>query len=228
MGASARQDQPSGKRPWSFSIAVWTTLRLPSALACPQVTSKHTVLAGRRGARLRLRALEGAGYNPPVMPERPFEADYPQRDWPDGPPVDSQGRLTRDKDGRPLDQNSSIIGRNKVPGYGPKSEADRSLRDRIAVIPTLKKAGSSLERVPRSSDQTSGGWAPTFDAKGRFTGERAGCRSGSRSQGGESLQVNGHSKVADRPKRVAPGSVLDAERGQTSVRFQTSFAAPQL
>ena len=115
-------------------------------------------------------SVEGAAYNPPAMPERPFEADYPQQDWPDGPPVDAQGRLTRDRDGRPLDQTSVIIGRNKAPGYGPKSEADRSLRDRIAVIQTLKKAGSSLKRVPRSPDQTSGAWLPKFNDKDRYTG----------------------------------------------------------
>jgi DNA-binding CsgD family transcriptional regulator len=115
-------------------------------------------------------SVEGAMYNPPSMPERPFEADYPQSKWPDGPPVDAQGRLTRDMDGNPLDQTSAIIGRNKAPGYGPKSEADRSLRDRIAVIQTLKKAGSSLERVPRSPNKANGSWAPTFDANGRLTG----------------------------------------------------------
>lgn len=73
-------------------------------------------------------------------------------------------------DRRPLDQNSVIIGRNKAPGYGPKSEADRNLRDRIAVIQTLKKAGSSFKRVPRSPDQTSGAWAPKFNDKDRYTG----------------------------------------------------------
>jgi len=115
-------------------------------------------------------SVEGAAYNPPAVPARPFEADYPQKDWPDGPPVDAQGRLTRDMDRKPLDQSSVIIGRNKAPGYGAGSEADRSLRDRIAIIQTIKKAGSSLKRVPRSPDQTSGAWGPKFNDKDGYTG----------------------------------------------------------
>ena len=115
-------------------------------------------------------SVEGAAYNPPAMPERPFEADYPQKDWPDGVPTDAQGRLVLDMEGRPLDQNSVVIGRNKAPGAGPKSEADQTLRDRIAVIQTLKQAGSTLERVPRPASEASGGWGPTFDANDRFTG----------------------------------------------------------
>jgi len=120
--------------------------------------------------RAPVASVEGAMYNPPAMPERPFEADYPRSAWPDGPPVDAQGRLTQDMDRKPLAQNSVIIGRNKAPGYGQGSEADRPLRDRIAVIQTLKQTGSSIERVPRSTNKTSGGWAPHFDTNGRFTG----------------------------------------------------------
>jgi DNA-binding CsgD family transcriptional regulator len=114
--------------------------------------------------------VNGALYNPPSMPERPFEADYPQNDWPDGPPVDAQGRLTQDMDRKPLDPNSVVIGRNKAPGYGAGSEADRSLRDRIAIIQTLKQGGSRLEMEGRPKNQASGGWAPDFDVNGRFTG----------------------------------------------------------
>jgi DNA-binding CsgD family transcriptional regulator len=139
-------------------------------IGIPVGTVKSYKTYWRQKKNAPVASAEGAMYNPPAMPERPFEADYPQSKWPDGPPVDAQGRLTRDMDRRPLDQTSAIIGRNKAPGYGPKSEADRSLRDRIAVIQTLKKAGSSLERVPRSPDKANGSWAPTFDANGRLTG----------------------------------------------------------
>jgi len=124
----------------------------------------------KQGSGAPVANVNGASYNPPAMPERPFEADYPQKDWPDGVPTDAQGRLVLDMEGRPLDQNSVVVGRTKAPGVGPKSEADQTLRDRIAVIQTLKQAGSSLERVPRSADQTSGSWSPNFDANGRFTG----------------------------------------------------------
>ena len=51
-----------------------------------------------------------------------------------------------------------------------EAEADRPLRDKDATIQTIRNVGSDFERTPRSSDQTSGGWAPTFDAKGRSTG----------------------------------------------------------
>ena len=153
---------------------------LPSAIVAERINMPRVNVSAYRGqwlkkkerdaARAPVASADGSLYNPPAMPERPFEADYPREDWPDGPPVDAQGRLMQDMDRKPLDQNAAIIGRNKAPGYGAGSEADRPLRDRIAVIQTLKQAGSSLERVPRSSDQTSGGWAPTFDAKSRFTG----------------------------------------------------------
>lgn len=104
------------------------------------------------------------------MPDRLFEADYPREDWPAGPPVDAQGRLTQDMDRKPLDPNSVVIGRNKAPGYGAGSEADRSLRDRIAIIQTLKQGGSRLEMEGRPKNQASGGWAPDFDVNGRLTG----------------------------------------------------------
>ena len=153
---------------------------LPSAIVAERINMPRVNVSNYRGqwlkkkerdaARASVASADGSLYNPPAMPERPFEADYPREDWPDGPPVDAQGRLMQDMDRKPLDQNAAIIGRNKAPGYGAGSEADRPLRDRIAVIQTLKQAGSSLERIPRSSDQTSGGWAPTFDAKSRFTG----------------------------------------------------------
>jgi hypothetical protein len=54
-------------------------------------------------------------YNPPVRPSRPFEADYPPKDWPDGPPTDKQGYLTDSIDGRPLTARY-VIGRNTVGG----------------------------------------------------------------------------------------------------------------
>lgn len=115
---------------------------------------------------------QGGAYNPPKMPERPFEADYPQKDWPEGVPTDAQGRLKFDMEGRPLDQNSVIVGRNKAPGHGPQSEADRPLRDKSAVIQTTKQVGNDFRRDPRDvmPSETDGYWHPSFAKDGRYTG----------------------------------------------------------
>ena len=116
--------------------------------------------------------VNGASYNPPEMPPRPFEADYPQKDWPNGPPVDAQGRLVFDMEGRPLNQNATIVGRSKAPGVGSQSEADRPLRDKTATIQTLRNTGSEFERTPRENlpGQTDGYWNPSYADNGRFTG----------------------------------------------------------
>lgn len=116
--------------------------------------------------------VNGASYNPPLMPSRPFEADYPQKDWPNGPPVDAQGRLTRDIDGKPLNQNALIVGRRKAPGDVAGIEADRPLRNKDATIQTLRNTGSDFERMPRSvmPSQTDGYWYPDFASNGRSTG----------------------------------------------------------
>ena len=56
-------------------------------------------------------------YDPPTMPMRPFEADYPPERYPNGPPIDEQGRLTHDIDGRPLNPNAPfIVGRRNLGG----------------------------------------------------------------------------------------------------------------
>jgi hypothetical protein len=60
-------------------------------------------------------------YNPPNKPPRPFEADYPPERWPNGPPVDAQGNLTHDIEGRPFEPTADIVGRVT------SGEADRAL-----------------------------------------------------------------------------------------------------
>ena len=49
-------------------------------------------------------------YNPPKKPPRPFEADYPS-----GAPVNAEGRLTHDIEGRPL-TGRWVVGREMVGG----------------------------------------------------------------------------------------------------------------
>jgi len=126
----------------------------------------------KQGSGAPVANVNGASYNPPKMPPRSFEADYPQKDWPDGPPVDAQGRLLFDMEGRPLNQNATIVGRSKAPGVGPQSEADRPLRDKTATIQTLRNTGSEFGRTPRENlpGQTDGYWNPSYADNGRFTG----------------------------------------------------------
>lgn len=62
-------------------------------------------------------------YDPPYMPKRAFEEDYPY-----GAPADTEGRLTRDIDGNPLNPDAKyIVGRRVVGGPDdafPPSEFD--------------------------------------------------------------------------------------------------------
>jgi hypothetical protein len=59
----------------------------------------------------RLEGKAAAMYEPPSTPPRPIEADYPLDRWPYGPPVNTQGRLTHDVDGRPIAPTAIIVGR---------------------------------------------------------------------------------------------------------------------
>jgi hypothetical protein len=86
---------------------------------------------GRSAARAAVRAAPDAaeaaaaplesrlvpGYNPPVKPPRPFEADYPS-----GASVDDAGRLTADMEGRPLGARY-IAGRRVGADLGGADEA---------------------------------------------------------------------------------------------------------
>jgi hypothetical protein len=54
-------------------------------------------------------------YDPPAKPARPFEADYPRKKWPNGPPADAAGRLTHDMEGRPLTAEY-VVGRRMAGG----------------------------------------------------------------------------------------------------------------
>lgn len=86
-------------------------------------------------------------YDPPYMPKRAFEEDYPY-----GAPADPQGRLTHDIDGNPLNQNARyIVGRRMAEGE------DQALP--AAEFDALAKAitGSRAQAVsPREMGQDAG------------------------------------------------------------------------
>src|SRR5262249_25249882 len=58
-------------------------------------------------------------YDPPAKPARPFDADYSAEKWPNGPPADAAGQLTRDIEGRRLTAKY-VVGRRMA---GGKDEA---------------------------------------------------------------------------------------------------------
>ena len=97
-------------------------------------------------------------YNPPVKPSRPFEADYPTQDWPDGPPTDKQGYLTDSIDGRPLTARY-VIGRKTVGG------ADTPLLPEEYDAITIGSIGEIPELL--TEDQMPRGWLGFYDRLAR-------------------------------------------------------------
>ncbi|MFI5014542.1 MAG: hypothetical protein ACHQAY_19585 [Hyphomicrobiales bacterium] len=84
-----------------------------------------------------------------------FEEDYKPSSWPEGPPVDAQGRLLQDMDGRPL-AGKVVVGRTHVGGASqalPATQLDpvtESLLGKPAAVMALgetQHAGSGGPRV---------------------------------------------------------------------------------
>ncbi len=84
-------------------------------------------------------------YDPVARAARPFEADYPAERWPDGPPVDTSGRLTRDIEGRPLHPGARIVGRSSLGG------ADEALSPAELDAIATAALGKGPESAPRGA-----------------------------------------------------------------------------
>lgn len=89
-------------------------------------------MMGSLPASSRLASRTVSMYDPPTKAPRPFEADYPAARWPDGPPADASGRLTRDIEGRQLNPGANVVGR-RVVGGGDEA---------FAAIDALAEAGT--------------------------------------------------------------------------------------
>ena len=94
------------------SITHRTCWRRPSSVA-----SRPLPQQARREKTFH-RIVQRFVYNPPKKPPRPFEADYPN-----GAPVNAEGRLTHDVEVRPL-TGTWVVGRQVVGGddrpFGPE------------------------------------------------------------------------------------------------------------
>ena len=105
-------------------------------------------------------------YNPPVRPSRPFEADYPPEDWPNGPPTDKQGYLTDSH--RRTTADSKIRDRKKDGGRSGYTPIAGGIRrdhdwDRLVEIPRYLRRPNAKGLVGDSTDRT----CPTRRAKHR-------------------------------------------------------------
>lgn len=74
-----------------------------SGVRKPDVSGLSDVLFGSRNARI---------YDPPNRPQRAFDKDYPDVTG----RHDAEGRLTHDVEGRPLNPDARVVGRNVVGG----------------------------------------------------------------------------------------------------------------
>lgn len=84
-------------------------------------------------------------YDPPSKSARSFELDYPPSKWPDGPPVDASGRLTRDIEGRPLVAEHVVGRRDVATGEHPLPP---EAFDAVAAAGTGGRAPVWASRVP--------------------------------------------------------------------------------
>lgn len=89
-------------------------------------------------------------YDPPSVPQRPFEADYPI-----GAQVDEAGRFTHDIDGNPLNPDARwVVGRGVV------GEPDRPFPKEGSALDALTEAltGSGPQNVAPRAIQNDAGW----------------------------------------------------------------------
>ncbi|MFI5014543.1 MAG: hypothetical protein ACHQAY_19590, partial [Hyphomicrobiales bacterium] len=73
------------------------------------------MLRGRENNALSLESRSLLMYDPLNKPLRPFEEDYPTKQWPSEPPINAQGNLASDIEGRPLDAQY-VVGRRTLGG----------------------------------------------------------------------------------------------------------------
>ncbi|MGU3496106.1 hypothetical protein ACLBXM_18850 [Xanthobacteraceae bacterium A53D] len=123
LGEKLRHYVMNDSIPAKMVQSAWSGVTLPGDVYAGRVdplsdeaVARSAELAGTMGGGLMSRAAPRVssaskavpGYNPPVKPPRPFEADYPN-----GAPADAAGRLTHDIEGRPLGARH-VVGRNVV------------------------------------------------------------------------------------------------------------------
>jgi hypothetical protein len=128
----------------------------------PASEVEHTLpsLGGSTGEMLECR--NWRMYDAPSLKEpRSFNRDYPPEKWPDGPPIDEQGRLTRDMDGRPL-VAERVVGRRMVGGEDqaiPPAELDplaARATGKVSQVVSSRRIGGDVERVIKTTDRRTG------------------------------------------------------------------------
>ena len=97
-------------------------------------------------------------YNPPVIPPRPFEADYPN-----GAPTDEQGNLASDIEGRPL--TAPYIAGRRVAGGPDQAVAGPDLD-------AITKAATGREPLVRPAREMGQDFGRTVLSKGTRTPEQ--------------------------------------------------------
>jgi len=121
------------------------------------------VVTTARSAPKRTESRSASLFDPPPQPARPFEADYPAKNWRYGLPADDAGRLTADIEGRSLTAEN-VAGRRVVGGQDealPSSQLDPLVevltgRKPRAVAPREmgRNAGLLIKDIDRRSGRS--------------------------------------------------------------------------